>query len=234
MSISTHILTKRMTNHFDFFTPYTFNFNSHPHEEDDIFMAPRICINAIFQLTSSRRGWRPTKWIPGYCGDFNSHPHEEDDNCRTSSCHVIDCISTHILTKRMTAIKKNRAPNIIFQLTSSRRGWRILPFLRKTGEGISTHILTKRMTNSIARTLEKQIFQLTSSRRGWRLTRWSIVQESYFNSHPHEEDDDDTISKMRGETISTHILTKRMTSRACSIWHDKSISTHILTKRMTD
>ena len=89
------------------------------------------------------------------------------------------------------------------------------------------------MTNSIARTLEKQIFQLTSSRRGWRLTRWSIVQESYFNSHPHEEDDDDTISKMRGETISTHILTKRMTSRACSIWHDKSISTHILTKRMT-
>ena len=56
---------------------------------------------------------------------------------------------------------------------------------------ISTHILTKRMTVSV---------QTPSPR---------IL---YFNSHPHEEDDD--VSRLQPQTkevISTHILTKRMT-----------------------
>ena len=46
---------------------------------------------------------------------------------------------------------------------------------------ISTHILTKRMTISQDK-------------------NWKTYQ--HFNSHPHEEDDpDDTISRMRGETF---------------------------------
>ena len=80
-----------------------------------------------------------------------------------------------------------------FQLTSSRRGWRG----RKGGETqwkhISTHILTKRMTSFY--------FFL------------HFVQ-SYFNSHPHEEDDSDHKQQHKYNNISTHILTKRMTDEA--------------------
>ena len=59
------------------------------------------------------------------------------------------------------------------------------------------------------------------------------MMKTYFNSHPHEEDD------MTGDVlkvavrISTHILTKRMTSFHRLKFHFISISTHILTKRMT-
>ena len=34
----------------------------------------------------------------------------------------------------------------------------------------------------------------------------------YFNSHPHKEDDKDKISKATIAGISTHILTRRMTT----------------------
>ena len=34
----------------------------------------------------------------------------------------------------------------------------------------------------------------------------------YFNSHPHEEDDAITKERDEWKTISTHILTKRMTA----------------------
>ena len=76
--ISTHILTKRMTYSYFFY-------NSFP----------------IFQLTSSRRGWPilQAEYLPAY--HFNSHPHEEDDYDRRC-WFCIRCISTHILTKRMT------------------------------------------------------------------------------------------------------------------------------------
>ena len=80
---------------------------------------------------------------------------------------------------------------LIFQLTSSRRGWQ---FIYRNGGfemSISTHILTKRMTRPPANDC-----------------RWI----RHFNSHPHEEDDADNscLSKLR--CISTHILTKRMTA----------------------
>ncbi len=78
----------------------------------------------------------------------------------------------------------------------------------------------------------------------------------YFNSHPHEEDDDRYL-KLRSYDlhisthiltkrmtkviqhcvillcISTHILTKRMTATLIFAWQKPGISTHILTKRMT-
>ena len=57
------------------------NFNSHPHEEDD----------GIYLWTFSDVSY------------FNSHPHEEDDHFATGAQAMIH-ISTHILTKRMTAI----------------------------------------------------------------------------------------------------------------------------------
>mgnify|MGYP006912492604 CR=1 FL=1 len=98
------------------------DFNSHPHEEDDdteyVIAAPEAY--------------------------FNSHPHEEDDHFRYRTDSICD-ISTHILTKRMTADRRvemgiadnfNSHPHeeddqmdikelvrhVLFQLTSSRRG----------------------------------------------------------------------------------------------------------------
>ena len=56
---------------------------------------------------------------------------------------------------------------------------------------------------------------------------------AYFNSHPHEEDDHLNFSKSFGNSISTHILTKRMTGNVYQVNWTLSISTHILTKRMT-
>ena len=55
----------------------------------------------------------------------------------------------------------------------------------------------------------------------------------YFNSHPHEEDDDSLRLLNCHADISTHILTKRMTITAVFFQKTTDISTHILTKRMT-
>ena len=55
----------------------------------------------------------------------------------------------------------------------------------------------------------------------------------YFNSHPHEEDDDFFCWWNCHFVISTHILTKRMTFLTIHSFTIHFISTHILTKRMT-
>ena len=78
-TISTHILTKRMTWCVKIFLLCYFYFNSHPHEEDDVR--------------------DPSIDSPFY--HFNSHPHEEDDDYAKRVTDLV-AISTHILTKRMT------------------------------------------------------------------------------------------------------------------------------------
>ena len=165
--ISTHILTKRMTV-FWRCTWYTVShFNSHPHEEDDTIQT--------VQSLSYRY--------------FNSHPHEEDDLTLATTC---------LIGKQ-------------FQLTSSRRGWQITAIWKSTEKNfnshpheeddwliqvhghckiISTHILTKRMTyhNGVInweRVISTHI--LTKRMTMWKDT--SMILISYFNSHPHEEDD---------------------------------------------
>ena len=101
-------------------------------------------------------------------------------------------ISTHILTKRMTADDWIRQRSEAFQLTSSRRGWHGIFATVSDIIFISTHILTKRMT----------------------IIAWSFfVAVQYFNSHPHEEDDRSRVLLSMFHSISTHILTKRMTFR---------------------
>ena len=46
-----------------------------------------------------------------------------------------------------------------------------------------------------------------------------MEQNSYFNSHPHEEDDELVrVQTPVGEEISTHILTKRMTKVRMSVY----------------
>ena len=152
LSISTHILTKRMT------------------------ASDNKCslLHSLFQLTSSRRGWPSFRLHPVVWYHFNSHPHEEDDKNIYIFCLQVD-ISTHILTKRMT----NHHP--LLQATLD----------------ISTHILTKRMTPASAPCPSPLEFQLTSSRRGWRNLRVHPRIHSYFNSHPHEEDDEGIEDELR-------------------------------------
>ena len=151
-------------------------------------------------------------------------------------------ISTHILTKRMTApieaaikdlkyfnshpheeddaaMKEATYFTCIFQLTSSRRGWLFHIHLSCSSISISTHILTKRMT---LRTLMLPILRVYFNSHPHEeddglcfplgLLNW------YFNSHPHEEDDLRNDGTANRSDISTHILTKRMTrTKPCRI-----------------
>ena len=57
-NISTHILTRRMTSIGSYFWISAGDFNSHPHEEDDDFSAKMNLLKYSFQLTSSRGGWQ--------------------------------------------------------------------------------------------------------------------------------------------------------------------------------
>ena len=166
-----------------------------------------------FQLTSSRRGWH---------GIF-------------ATVSDIIFISTHILTKRMTYTSIfNILIEYYFNSHPHEEDEGILPFLRKTGEGISTHILTKRMTLRTARrycvvSISTHILTKRMTVRSIRRRTWFL----YFNSHPHEEDDTAPPLWRGVFIISTHILTKRMTyTKPEKLWV-WSISTHILTKRMT-
>ena len=144
----------------------------------------------IFQLTSSRRGWRvfyKSKWLVMY---FNSHPHEEDDLTQ-KHLKINRIISTHILTKRMTALFSIicLCMNISTHILTKRMTWFLYNIFfckiisthiltkRMTDDSlsyeeqiaISTHILTKRMTIVSDCLIAIPIFQLTSSRRGWHL-----------------------------------------------------------------
>ena len=211
----------------------------------------------LFQLTSSRREWRehPTQQRSRVM-HFNSHPHEEDDEA--------DCSSG--------------VAAIVFQLTSSRRGWLVREaFIYYTSHfnshpheeddnvhwwrccisEISTHILTKRMT-----------------RWKWLLDTWPYISTHiltkrmtrhfplflllyhHFNSHPHEEDDqegciciraqvyfnshpheeDDVVNTATKKALEIFQLTSSRRGWLCGSSPQLSsifISTHILTKRMT-
>ena len=121
--ISTHILTKRMT--------------------VSVLPSGFVC---SFQLTSSRRGWqRYAAWsdVQKY---FNSHPHEEDDFCTVGNRWAEKDFNSHPHEEDDFIAFTFNCSALIFQLTSSRRGW---PFHFRWYCWlfyISTHILTKRMT----------------------------------------------------------------------------------------
>ena len=102
-----------------------------------------------FQLTASRRGWRLPQMLQWFFHHyFNSQPHEEAD-FSSASFHPLSYISTHSLTKRLTADQAYK-----FASTAT----------------ISTHSLTKRLTwQHIESSHGTWKFQLTASRRGWLL-----------------------------------------------------------------
>ena len=208
-TISTHILTRRMTT-FLSKQRIPLHISTHILTRRMTIQTPLVALCSTFQLTSSRGGWqRKAVWklLDRY---FNSHPHEEDDPCRhrcssrrthfnshpheeddglLKTIEHIKSISTHILTRRMTCFSE----------------------VLRWSCCISTHILTRRMTFYRCFDLRCFIFQLTSSRGGWQSLFYQKKEYSYFNSHPHEEDDYIHLVSLRFYWISTHILTRRMT-----------------------
>ena len=163
-------------------------FNSHPHEEDDILWSPLFDSSNLFQLTSSRRGWQWYGETVEQARHFNSHPHEEDDQSCRAKITEVEYFNSHPHEEDDVCRQE------IYSVWS-----------------ISTHILTKRMTDVRRCFIMASTFQLTSSRRGWLLKQGSNIIITYFNSHPHEEDDWCKEMFYYGKHISTHILTKRMT-----------------------
>ena len=120
--ISTHILTKRMTIIHSFAAPAIY-ISTHILTKRMTDGFPTFCILCVISthILTKRMTW----WIFQYCSGLD--------------------ISTHILTKRMTIWEISLLMSSLFQLTSSRRGWR-----KELGSQIIDGI-----------------FQLTSSRRGW-------------------------------------------------------------------
>ena len=173
---------------------YPWYFNSRPHEEVDDWCT----------------SWRNMDWY------FNSRPHEEVDRF-APDCATWDTISTHDLTKRSTETYFGCTISGVFQLTTSRRGRRLLReesrhnchFNSRPHEEvdncnrynflsirISTHDLTKRST----------IIQ-----SGFPL------QITYFNSRPHEEVD---VYLMQYETESQAFqLTTSRRGRLLLLYH---------------
>ena len=142
---------------------------------------------------------------------FNSPPHKKNHIATTMINTVFFKISTHILTKRMTSMGYKKKQVSIFQLTSSRRGWRNSTIFFPIDGNFNSHPHEEDDEQKVGRTVASGIFQLTSSRRGWH--QWGTRRSKwvYFNSHPHEEDDYIDEDLRQELNISTHILTKRMT-----------------------
>ena len=164
-------------------------FNSHPHEEDDVFSSPQVSFYKHFNSHPHEKDdGSLAKSIFG-AHYFNSHPHEEDDNRS-------NCAGSGTLRFQLTSTPTGLLMTIyysdvtsIFQLTSSRRGWRLFAWRNVTMTDISTHILTKRMTVFLSSWILTVLFQLTSSRRGWLAVCKSKESLEYLKSQPHKEYD---------------------------------------------
>ena len=124
ISISTHSLTKRLTQLRQKMKKLMLHFNSQPHEEADLTHGRKIFHKSNFNSQPHEEAdyhSPQSSHLPEY---FNSQPHEEADGrpARIQSRH--QDISTHSLTKRLTP-----AVYSCFKVTN-----------------ISTHSLTKRLT----------------------------------------------------------------------------------------
>ena len=180
----------------------------------------QVYYNLIFQLTSSQGGWR---------GNFSFGSDQLKLFQLTSSRggwrliglderQIVD-ISTHILTRRMTLeIESGIFLILTFQLTSSRGGWHAAVLEEMTDLIISTHILTRRMTFAYMKVIFSHLFQLTSSRGGWLFSdtypdNWQIFQLTSSRGGWRSTSLIFSLSIF----ISTHILTRRMTSSCIGI-----------------
>ena len=210
--ISTHILMKRMT--IRFILP-----------DRDNGISTHILMKRMTKSDSS---------MVNHVSYFNSHPHEEDDGEEYAN-YVPIIISTHILMKRMTIWQYRLKKGVLFQLTSSWRGWQLEKRGDIVGEVFQLTSSWRGWRGLTSVSLFRLVFQLTSSWRGWQISANSSDYQSHFNSHPHEEDDHNPSG------YAGYIVTFQLTSSwrgwlaaLGPVFSIISISTHILMKRMTD
>ena len=187
-------------------------FNSHPHEEDDLKHDILFVHQWTFQLTSSRRGWLEFAWYVCYCVCISTHILTKRMTKMFYNVVILFIISTHILTKRMTVLFPywvcchNISTHILTKRMTPKCVSLSIPLC------ISTHILTKRMTD--CGNYKTRFYDISTHILTKRMTLISMLIHNmlhYFNSHPHEEDDLSYLFYLLLFNISTHILTKRMT-----------------------
>ena len=122
----------------------------------------------------------------------------------------------------------------VFQLTASRKDWR--PVLLHSSCRVSYFNSQPHEEGDIGYLtywIFPPLFQLTASRRGWLRRVGQPLYRVHFNSQPHEEADADLLAGTISTNISTHSLTKRLTTWNCTPHEAYIISTHSLTKRLT-
>ena len=189
MSISTHSLTRRLTITGGEVDDW-FNISTHSLTRRLTVMAEIIQFLLVYFNSQPHKEAdyaHTTRDIQSWY--FNSQPHKEADKPH-DICSTDICISTHSLTRRLTQYSDGLAPVSIFQLTASQGGWPgTLSVSGDTGL-ISTHSLTRRLT--------RKNFVFVICKR-----------------------------------ISTHSLTRRLTVGVGWQYSSKGISTHSLTRRLT-
>ena len=128
--------------------------------------------------------------FPAPSGNISTHILTKRMTFSTLSlCNICSNISTHILTKRMTNPLILLITPLIFQLTSSRRGWPKVGRTQLLEQAFQLTSSRRGWRGFEAVSFMSNSFQLTSSRRGWHSRTIMLMSKKYFNSHPHEEDD---------------------------------------------
>ena len=165
--------------------------------------------------------------------NFNSHPHKEDDG-NYSRWNSSTCISTHILTRRMTVVHCRHCNDWSISTHILTRRMTRCYLKLSNGYIISTHILTRRMTKIKYLKQRSQVFQLTSSQGGWPPCIQCDTYQKYFNSHPHKEDDLSGCSlDSKQSNFNSHPHKEDDPHSPQGLCYNLRISTHILTRRMT-
>ena len=141
-----------------------------------------------------------------------SQPHKEADRTPPFSPLGNPDISTHSLTRRLTTARQAAKGTGVFQLTASQGGWRLMAISSTPQKPISTHSLTRRLTSIGVQLVISLEFQLTASQGGWPRTVVELCHARDFNSQPHKEADHSTDRHLLMHRISTHSLTRRLTT----------------------
>ena len=188
MSISTHILTKRMTRWSNYLGAVRY-FNSHPHEEDDappppakasIIISTHILTKRmtflhrdgvliiLFQLTSSRRGWLQANFLFSHLhNNFNSHPHEEDDLIPRLQVWYRQYFNSHPHEEDDYSEATKIYEQVNFNSHPHEEDDFFLAWLFGWKRHFNSHPHEEDDRTEAAETSRRQLFQLTSSRRGW-------------------------------------------------------------------
>ena len=233
--ISTHSLTKRLTVTYIIHLLYIIYFNSQPHEEaddaDELIKYIKIwdfnsqpheeadmtgAVGYTQAIISTHSLTKRLTMIWKHHRDrleyFNSQPHEEADQLTIISTLSWIYFNSQPHEEADFVKFEGMTKEEAFQLTASRRGWRIISELDNSASCISTHSLTKRLTKPTRENPHREVFQLTASRRGWQISACYLLYKCPFQLTASRRGWQEPIPiYLRSNHISTHSLTKRLT-----------------------